>query len=41
MKTGKNTQTQRQKNLFEMASGGFLITVTNNSLNDSIYVPDS
>ena len=28
-------QTQRQKNLFTMTSGGFLIVVTNSSLNDS------
>ena len=34
-KTDTDRQTQRQKNLFTMTSGGFMIVVTNNSLNDS------
>ena len=29
----KNRHTQKQKNLFTMTSGGFMIIVTNNSLN--------
>ena len=33
MEIGRNKQTQRQKNLFTMTSGGFMIVVTNNSLN--------
>ena len=32
----KQTQTQTQKNVFTMISGGFMIPVRNNSLNDSI-----
>ena len=32
----KQTQTQTQKNVFTMISGGFMIAVRNNSLNDSI-----
>ena len=35
METRKKKQTQRQKNLFTVTSGGFVIVVTNNSLNDS------
>ena len=31
----KRTQTQTQKNVFTMTSGGFVIIVSNNSLNDS------
>ena len=31
----KQTQRQRQKNLFTMTSGGFVIVVTNNSFIDS------
>ena len=37
METRRNKQTHRQKNLFTMTSGGFVIAVTNNSLNDSKY----
>ena len=32
METRRKKQTQRQKNLFTMTSGGFMIVVTNNSL---------
>ena len=35
METGRKKQTQKQKNLSTMTSGGFMIVVTNNSLNDS------
>ena len=34
-KRKKQKQRQRQKNLFTMTSGGFVILVTNNPLNDS------
>ena len=34
MKTRRKKQTQRQKNLFPMTSGGFVIVVTNDSFND-------
>ena len=37
METRRKKQTQRPKNLFIMALGGFVIIVTNNSLNDSKY----
>ena len=33
--TRRIKQTQRQKNLFTMISGGLVIVVTNNSFNDS------
>jgi hypothetical protein len=33
----RNRKTQRQKNLFTMTSGGFMIAVRNTSLNDSKY----
>ena len=36
METGRKKQTKRQKNLFTMTSGGFVIVVTNNSLNDTV-----
>ena len=36
METQRKKQTYRQKNLFTMISGGFMIPVRNNSLNDSI-----
>ena len=35
METKRKKQKQRQKNLFTMTSGGFVIVVTNNSLNDN------
>ena len=35
METGRKKQTQRQKNLFAMTSGGFVIVVRNNSFIDS------
>ena len=35
MKTRRKKQTQRQKNLSTMTSGGFVIAVTNNSFIDS------
>ena len=35
METKRKKQTQRQKNLTNMTSGGFVMVVTNNSLNDS------
>ena len=35
METGRKKQTQKQKNLFTMTSGGFVIIVKNNSFNDS------
>ena len=35
METQKKKQTQRQKNIFTMNPGGFVIAVRNNSLNDS------
>ena len=31
----KKTERERQKNVFTKTSGGFVIAVTNNSLNDS------
>ena len=34
METRRKKQTQTQKKLFTMISGDFVITVTNNSLND-------
>ena len=34
MKTQRKKQRQRQKNGFTMTSGGFMIAVKNNSLND-------
>ena len=37
METQRKKQTQRQKNVFTMTSGGFVIAVRNNSLNDSKY----
>ena len=36
METQREKQTQTQKNVFTMISGGFMIAVRNNSLNDSI-----
>ena len=33
----EQTQRQRQKNVFTMTSGGFVIAVRKNSLNDSKY----
>ena len=35
MKTRRKKQTQRQKNSFTLTSGGFVIVITNNSLNGS------
>ena len=35
METRRKKQTQRQKNLFTMTSGGFVIVVRNNSFIDS------
>ena len=35
MKTYRKKQTQRQKNIFTMASGGFVIAVRNNTFVDS------
>ena len=35
MDTRIKKQTQRQKNVFPMTLGGFVIVVTNNSLNES------
>ena len=35
METQRKKQTQRQKNEFNMTSGGFVIAIRNNSLNDS------
>ena len=35
METKRKKQTQRQKNVFTMTSGGFVIAVINNSFNDS------
>jgi hypothetical protein len=37
METRRKKQTERQKNLFTMTAAGFVIVVTNNSLNDSKY----
>ena len=37
MKTKRMKQEQRQKNLFTMTSGGFVIVVRNNSFVDSKY----
>ena len=37
METQRKKQRQRQKNVFTVNSGGFVIVVTNNSLNDSKY----
>ena len=35
MEKRRKKQTKRQKNLFTMTSGGFVIVVRNNSFNDS------
>ena len=35
METQREKQTQRQKNVFNMTSGGFVIAVRNNSFIDS------
>ena len=35
METRREKQTQRQKNLFTMTSGGFVTAASNNSLIDS------
>ena len=35
METQRKKQTQRQKIVFTMTSGGFVIVVRNNSLNDT------
>ena len=37
MKTKRMKQEQRQKNLFTMTSGGFVIVVRNNSFIDNKY----
>ena len=34
MEIQRNEKTQRQKNVFAMTSGGFVIAVRNNSLNE-------
>ena len=38
MEPRRKKQTQRQKNLFTMTSGGFVIVVRNNSFIDRTYV---
>ena len=35
METQRKKQTQRQKNIFTMSSGGFVTAVRNNCLDDS------
>ena len=37
METRRKKQTQRQKDLFTMTSGGFVIVVRNNSFIDNKY----
>ena len=38
METQRKKQKQRQKNVFTMTPGGFMIAVRNNSLNDLMTV---